>query len=142
MRILLVLYTDIISFINGSLMHTKLKYGYKLGSIFPGYNYLHCFCKPLEVQCPIVNHDFFFCPPLIAIYSIASYTWPKHLVGPLNQTGLVVYSQNMVVYKKPAKAHISGSYHLWLYARCSWFLLVSHASMLHVQIHTQNTSNR
>ena len=37
MRIILVLYTDIF-FINGSLMHTKLKYGYKLGSILPGYN--------------------------------------------------------------------------------------------------------
>ena len=59
MRIILVLYTDIF-FINGSLMHTKLKYGYKLWTIFPGYNYLHCFCKPLEVQCPIVNHDFLF----------------------------------------------------------------------------------
>ena len=78
-RILLVLYTNVF-FINGSLMHTKLKYGYKLGSIFPGYNYLHCFCKPLEVQCPIVNHNFF--PALIAIYSIARLH-AKHLVGPL-----------------------------------------------------------
>ena len=132
------MYTDIISFINGSLMHTKLKYGY-WGVYFQ--DTITLFLQAL--RSPVSNSQprFFFCPPLIAIYSIASYTWPKHLVRPLNQTGLVAYSQNMVVYKKPAKAHISGSYHLWLYARCSWFLLVSRASMLHVQIPTQNTSN-
>ena len=49
----------------------------------------------------------------------------------------------MVVYYKEACKSTSyqWSYHLWLYARCFWFLLVSCASILHVQIHTQNTSN-
>ena len=110
-------------------MHTKLKYGYKLGSIFPGYNYLHFFASPQKSSVQ-QSTTIFFCLALIAIYSIASYTWPKHLVGPLNQTGLVTYNQNMVVYKEACKSTLY-QWFLSLVAICQVFLVSASVICFH-----------
>ena len=84
------------------------------------------------LRSPVSNSQprFFFCLALIAIYSIASYTWPKHLVGPLNQTGLVAYNQNMVYYKEACKSTLY-QWFLSLVAICQVFLVSASVICFH-----------